>query len=68
MRLQVPRVSPNGYRHTFASVCRHHGMPYEQLAKLMGHRDATMIITTYGHPIVNTAPVDLDRYLGNPEC
>lgn len=65
--LRVPYVNPNGYRHTFASVCRHYGMPYEQLAKLMGHQDATQIIRTYGHPIKDVVPVDLDRYLGSPE-
>lgn len=63
----VRYVNPNGYRHTFASICRHNGMPYEQLAKLMGHKDASMIIETYGHPIVAVAPIDLDRYLGSPE-
>lgn len=62
-RVHVDFLHPNGYRHTFASVCRHNGMPYEQLAKLMGHKDATQIIKTYGHPIVNTSPVDLGRYL-----
>lgn len=61
---RVRHINPNGYRHTFASVCRHHGMPYETLAKLMGHKDATMIIQTYGHPIKDATPLDLDRYLG----
>jgi integrase len=63
----VRYVNPNGYRHTFASVCRHHGMPYEQLAKIMGHADASMIIQTYGHPLVAPTAVDLDRYVGSVE-
>ena len=62
----VPYVTPNGYRHTFASVCRAHHMPYETLAALMGHKDATQIIRVYGHPLKTVSPVDLDRYLEPP--
>jgi integrase len=64
---RVKPISPNGYRHTFASICRHNGMPYEQLAKLMGHKDTQQIIHTYGHPMAPTTPVDLDRFLGTAE-
>jgi integrase len=60
----VKNVHPNGYRHSFASMCRHGGMPYELLAKLMGHKDASMIIQTYGHPIVATETIDMTQYLG----
>lgn len=65
--LRVQYVNPNGYRHSFASMCRHNHMPYEVLAKLMGHKDTREIIATYGHPMVDAASVDLDRYLGTPE-
>lgn len=57
-------VHPNGYRHTFASICRHRGMPYEVLAKLMGHKSVRMIIAHYGHPVVDPAALDMSLYLG----
>jgi integrase len=57
-------VNPNGYRHTFASICRHRGMPYEVLAKLMGHKNVRMIVLHYGHPVVDPAALDLSLYLG----
>lgn len=66
LRTGVGYVNPYGYRHTFASVCRYHQMPYELLAQLMGHQDTKEIIETYGHPITNTTPSDMDRYLGGP--
>lgn len=65
---KVKYVNPNGYRHTFASVCRARAMPYEVLARLMGHQDAREIIATYGHPVTENRDVDLDRYLGTPEA
>lgn len=60
----VKALCPKGYRHTFASVCIHNGMVYELLAKLMGHQDTTQIIQTYGHPMIDPATIDLERYLG----
>lgn len=60
----VGYVNPNGYRHTFASMCRHHGMRYEVLAMLMGHRDASMIVKTYGHPLVPADTIDMRLYVG----
>lgn len=60
----VKNLCPKGYRHTFASVCIHHQMVYELLAKLMGHQNTKQIIDTYGHPMVDPATIDLDRYLG----
>jgi integrase len=61
--LGVRYVTPVGYRHTFASVCRHRGMPYEALAKLMGHANTTEIIRTYGHPVTDMAAPDLARFV-----
>jgi integrase len=60
----VGYVNPNGYRHTFASICRHRGMPYEVLAKLMGHKSVRMVIAHYGHPVVDPAALDMSLYLG----
>lgn len=60
----VRHVNPNGYRHTFASICRHRGMPYEVLAKLMGHKSVRMVIAHYGHPVVDPAALDMSLYLG----
>lgn len=62
--LRVPMVKPNGYRHTFASVCRHHHMQYERLAELMGHVNTRQIIETYGHPLTDMSVTEMDRFLG----
>jgi integrase len=64
LALRVGHVTPNGYRHTFASVARHNGMPYEVLAKLMGHATTAEIIHTYGHPVADVTTPDIERYLG----
>jgi integrase len=64
---RLEHINPNGYRHSFASMCRHNGMPYEELAKLMGHKTTQMIIQTYGHSIKATSPSDIDRFLNTPK-
>lgn len=62
---KTKHVNPNGFRHTFASVCRHNHMPYEILAKLMGHKNTKQIIETYGHPLTDSVSVDINRYLND---
>lgn len=61
----VKELHPNGYRHTFASICRNRHMPYEQLAKLMGHKNTRMLIMVYGHPVDMPDAVDMAHYLAS---
>ena len=61
----VRRVPPNGYRHTFASVLRHLRVPYEEIARLMGHLNASMIVETYGHSLETLTPANVDRLLAS---
>lgn len=61
----VKELHPNGYRHTFASICRNRHMPYEQLAKLMGHKNTRMLILVYSHPVEAPGAVDMAHYLAS---
>lgn len=55
-------VSPNGYRHTFGSLLWNAGMPPTEVARLMGHRDTTMLTKVYGKPTARR--VDTTAYFG----
>jgi integrase len=57
-------IHPNGYRHTFASVCLHGGMRPEDLAVLMGHADTTEITKTYGHALGQITATDMAAFMG----
>jgi integrase len=56
-------VSPNGYRHTFASRLAARSFPATLGAALMGHVDATMWNTTYTHATEDTDTINLDQWL-----
>jgi integrase len=56
-------VSPNGYRHTFASRLAARGFPAPQGAALMGHVDTTQWNKTYTHPTLRTDEINLAQWL-----
>lgn len=55
-------VPPNGYRHTFGSLLWNAGAPATEVAALMGHIDATMLMKTYGKR--TTRRTDTTAYFG----
>lgn len=57
-------INPHAFRHTFASIALHRGMGYKLLAKLLGHKDETMIIRTYAHVVVDVETIDMRLFAG----
>jgi integrase len=52
----VKRVSPNGFRHSNASMLLSLGASHEEVAKHLGHKNAAQVIKTYGH-VMRVLPV-----------
>lgn len=50
-----------GNRHTYASILISEGIDLWVLAKIMGHKDITQIIETYGHLINEKEKKENDR-------
>lgn len=48
-RAGLPSTSTHDLRHHFASVLLAAGLSVVAVAELLGHRDAQLVITTYGH-------------------
>jgi len=46
-------VTPNGMRHTNASMLLHRGKSVAEVARHLGHDDLRMVTTTYGHAMVD---------------
>jgi integrase len=45
----LPRITLHSFRHTFASLLILDGRPPTQVAKLLGHTDATITMKVYAH-------------------
>jgi integrase len=58
----LPYLNPHGFRHTFASIALSNGIGYEPLRELMGHADVGELIKTYGHVVVDTSKLDMDKF------
>lgn len=51
---EAKRITPNGFRHTFASMLLHvDRRSVTEVARAMGHKDTRQVIETYGHPMVD---------------
>lgn len=49
-KYQLPEdITPYCYRHTYATDGLRNGVPIAVMAKLLGHKDVTMISRVYGH-------------------
>ena len=48
-RAGIDPISPNELRHSAASLLVAAGMPLEEVADLLGHRDVTMLAGVYRH-------------------
>ncbi len=47
----TPLLSTKGARHTYGSVLLHRGVDMGIIAKLLGHKDISMLIEVYGHTL-----------------
>ena len=47
----TPLLSTKGARHTYGSVLLHRGIDMGVIAKLLGHKDISMLIEVYGHTL-----------------
>ena len=47
----TPLLSTKGARHTYGSVLLHRGIDMGVVAKLLGHKDISMLIEVYGHTL-----------------
>jgi integrase len=52
----IAYVTPNQYRHTFASVALDLGLSMPAVARAMGHTDTRMVAATYGHSMDEVVP------------
>jgi integrase len=46
-------ISPNGMRHSHASMLLHRGVSVAEVARQLGHDDLRMVTQTYGHAMVD---------------
>jgi len=53
-RVEVPRISPNDLRRTYASWLKNAGVDSAVVAKLLGHTSTRMVDAVYGHLDVTT--------------
>jgi integrase len=49
----LPKVKTHDLRHHYASVLLHAGESVHAVAERLGHSDATLVLTTYGHLMPN---------------
>lgn len=47
----IPAVTPNGLRHSAASIMSDAGMPLEDIADVLGHTNTRMLQATYRHQL-----------------
>lgn len=47
----TPLLSTKGTRHTYGSILLHRGIDMGVVAKLLGHKDISMLIEVYGHTL-----------------
>jgi integrase len=62
--------TPRELRHSFASLLSDHGVPIEQISRLMGHNGTTVTELVYRHqlrPVVEHGAEAMDRIFGGPE-
>jgi integrase len=48
-RMGVPRLTPHGLRHTFATTCLELGIHPKIVSEMLGHKDIQTTLNTYSH-------------------
>ncbi len=46
-----PIISTKGARHTYGSYLWHNGIDLGVIAKILGHKDISMLVAVYGHTL-----------------
>jgi integrase len=62
--------TPRELRHSFASLLSDHGVPIEQISRLMGHNGTAVTELVYRHqlrPVVEHGAEAMDRIFGGPK-
>jgi integrase len=58
--LGIEYRKPYTTRHTMASIAIEQGIPLTGVAYLLGHKDTTMVMRTYGHMINRPSLPEID--------
>ena len=56
-----PLITTKGARHTYGSYLWHCGIDLGVIAKVLGHKDITMLIEVYGHTLEEKVDAEFDR-------
>lgn len=57
-------LNPHGYRHTFATMALETGATVHEVAALLGHANAEMVVRLYGHAGKRNEDIDMSTRAG----
>ena len=60
-RVQLPKITPHSFRHTYCTNMANRGMNPNTLQYLMGHANITMTLGYYAHGTFQSAKAELER-------
>jgi len=60
-KVQMPKITPHVYRHTYCSNMARNGMNPKTLQYLMGHSDISVTMNTYTHLGLEDAAAEMKR-------
>lgn len=60
-RVQLPKITPHSFRHTYCTNMANKGMNPNTLQYLMGHANITMTLGYYAHGTFQSAKAELER-------
>lgn len=63
--MQLPKITPHVYRHTFCSKMAKSGMDPKTLQYIMGHSDIGVTLNTYTHLSSDDAREEMTRICVN---
>ena len=56
-----PVITTKGARHTYGSYLWHRGIDLGVIAKILGHKDISMLIKVYGHTLEEKVESEYDN-------
>ena len=56
-----PLITTKGARHTYGSYLWHCGIDLGVIAKVLGHKDISMLVEVYGHTLEEKIDEEFDR-------